>query len=346
MKKIIGFLILMLLIINAIPVYGSFCESRNLSGKLSILPDTHLKFIFYNGKIRSYRIHIPSSYNGNNPVPLVFDFHGNPGHSINEMFETRFNKKADEEGFIVVYPNGHIDPKYIMFWMKELGVINRLIIGFRYWNFWDFINANVNDVGFIESLIEELQNNFNINSSRIYCTGMSGGGFMSYRLGAEMSDVLAAIAPVAGSIGGRSWIDYTIDPSEIPPYIIPEPKNPLPVIVFHGMEDIYVPYEGIEDEGSFFYLSVNESISFWVEHNECNLIPDVEVSDSGNIIKKTYSNSNQGCEVILYTVVDGGHEWFGGVFAQPCEISATDIIWDFFESHPKQKIFKSNPVIN
>jgi len=336
MKRIIGVFIVTLLIGTAIPVYGSLSERDSYLDKPLILPGNHKKFMFYDGEIRSYRIYIPPSYDGSKLVPIVFDFHGTPGHSISEMAGSGFNKKSDEEGFIVVYPNGHIDMQYILFWMKELGVINRLINGFRYWNHWDFINANVDDVGFIKSLIEELKIDFNINSSRIYGTGMSCGGFMTYRLGSELSDILAAIAPVAGSIGGKFWIDYTIDPSEIPPYIIPKPEHPLPVIVFHGMEDIYVPYEGIEDEGSFFYLSVNESISFWVEHNECNPIPDVETSESGNIITRTYSNGNQGSKVILYTVVNGGHEWFGGTFAQPCEISATDLIWEFFEAHPKQ----------
>lgn len=335
-KKIIGFVIIML-IGTVTPVYGSLSEFESSLDTSSTSPGTYLKFMFFDGEIRSYRIHIPTGYDSSDPVPLVFNLHGTPGGSLTHMLCTEFNNKADEEGFVIVYPNGHFDIQFLSYWIKTFG-ITCLFTGFRYFNAWDFENANVDDVGFIKTLIEELKTNLNIDSSRIYVTGLSCGGFMSYRLGAELSDIIAAIAPVAGSIGGRLWIDYTIDTSNIPCYIIPEPEYPLPVIVFHGMKDEAVPYEGIEDKGcGLSYISVNESVAFWVEHNECDPIPEIEISESENIIRRTYKNGSHGSEVVLYTVVDGGHEWFGGfeyIFPS-CEISATDLIWDFFEKHPK-----------
>ena len=335
-RKLLGFVII-LLIGTVTPVYGSLGDLETSLDASLISPGTHLEFMSFNGEIRSYRIHIPTGYDSSNPVPLVFNFHGTPGGALTQMLCTEFNGKADEEEFVVVYPNGHFDPQFLSYWIKTFGVIY-LFTGFRYFNAWDFENANVDDVGFIQALIEELNTTLHIDSSRIYATGLSCGGFMSYRLGAEFSDTFAAIAPVAGSIGGRLWIDYTIDTSTIPCYIIPEPEYPLPVIVFHGMKDEAVPYEGIEDKGyGLSYLSVNKSVAFWVEHNQCNPIPEIEVSESENIIRRTYKNGSQGSEVVLYTVVNGGHEWFGGEYVfPPCEISATDLIWDFFETHPKK----------
>lgn len=348
-KKILGIFVTMLLITTALPVYGGVYESESNTimieddtrevKKLSMSPGNHFKFMFFGWEIRSYRLHIPPSYDGTTPMPIVFVYHGCPSGSLPMMVMTKLNEKADEEGFIVVYPNGHIDIPYILFWMKEFGVINRLILGFRYWNFWDFIDTNVDDVGYFQALLEKLQTTLNVNSSRIYVTGMSGGGMMSYRLGAEFSDIIAAIAPSSGSIGGRSWIPpLTIDPKELPIYVIPEPEYPLPVIVFHGMNDTVVPYEGLNDSSGLYYMSVNESVTFWVEHNECDPVPQVNVSESGNIITRTYTNGSNGTEVILYTVVDGGHDWFGGpeMFFPPCEISANDLIWEFFEQHPEQ----------
>ena len=91
--------------------------------------------------------------------------------------------------------------------------------------------------------------------------------------------------------------------------------------------------------GEWYFFSVNESVSFWVEHNQCDSTPKIEISESGNIIKKTYANGSGGSEVVVYTVVDGVHGWFGAPdlpYKYPCEISATDLIWEFFESHPKQ----------
>ncbi len=346
-KKIIGIFLCMLLISTALPVYGavSVNESKTIMieegtqevKKLSMSPGTHFKFMFFDKGIRSYRLHIPPDYDGTKPMPLVFAYHGCPSSSFVMMAMTALNKKSDEEGFIVVYPNGNLDIPYILFWIKELGVINRLLLGLRYWNFWDFID--VDDVGYFQALIEKLQTTLNINSSRIYVTGHSGGGFMSYRLGAEFSDIIAAIAPAAGTIGGRTWYRYKdVDPKELELYIIPEPENPLPVIVFHGMNDPAVPYEGLIWEGTILYLSVNESVEFWVENNGCDPVPEVNISESGNIITRTYTNGSNGTEVVLYTVADGGHDWFGGpeFIWPPCEISINDLIWEFFEKHPKQ----------
>ena len=108
-------------------------------------------------------------------------------------------------------------------------------------------------------------------------------------------------------------------------------KNPVSVITFHGTNDSNIPYDG-----SSIFVSVNESISFWVEHNGCNLEPEINISESGRIIKRTYINGTNYTEVVLYTTVGGGHWWPGSNDDLIQEISATDCIWDFFENHPKK----------
>jgi polyhydroxybutyrate depolymerase len=319
-NKLIGILICTLLLtICVIPVYGTVSE--NCLQKSSLSPGDYLRFTVFGMRVRSYRIHVPPSYDGLNPMSLVLVLHGF-GSCAKGMLSVGMNAKADEEGFIAVYPNGHTykleDHLWSLLYAGQWGFI---------YNTWDF--DNVDDVGFIRTLIETLQTTLKINSSRIYITGFSGGAGMTYRLGAELSNIVAAIAPVGGSIGGI-WMDK--DGNELPLYIIPEPEHPLPVIVFHGMNDSSVPYNG---GGALSVLSVNDSIAFWVEHNQCDPTPQIEISESENIIKKTYANGIQGSEVVLYTVVDGVHGWFGAPY-YPCEISTTELIWDFFESHPKQ----------
>jgi polyhydroxybutyrate depolymerase len=232
------------------------------------------------------------------------------------MLYTGLNAEADEDGFITVYPNGHTQSLQATLWaLKNYGTWGFI------WNHWD--SDNVDDVGYIRTLIEKLQTTLDINSSRIYITGMSGGAMMTYRLGAELSDTVAAIAPVCGSIGGKWTANSSL-------YIIPKPEHPLPVIIFHGMNDSSVPYNG-----DWRVLSVNDSVSFWVKCDQCNPIPQINISKSGNIIRKTYANGSLGSEVVLYTVVDGVHGWFGAPY-YPCEISANELIWDFFAAHPKQ----------
>jgi polyhydroxybutyrate depolymerase len=322
-NKIVGICICMLLITTCVlPVCGTVSVTKEK--KSSVSPGDYLKVMFFGMRLRSYRLHVPPSYDGSNPVPLVVVLHGFPDNAVH-IQSVGMNAKADEEGFIAVYPNGHTYSLQMALW--NLIYFGRW--GF-YYNCWDF--DNVDDVGFISTLIEKLQTTLEINSSRIYITGLSGGGFMTYRLGAELSDIVAAIAPVAGSIGGI-WTDNS--GHDLPPYIIPEPEHPLPVIVFHGMNDSAVPYNGDPN----WTISVNDSVSFWVEHNQCDPTPQINISESGNIIKRTYANGSLGTEVILYTVVDGVHGWFGAPdwpYEYPCEISCTDLIWDFFESHPKQ----------
>lgn len=159
---------------------------------------------------------------------------------------------------------------------------------------------------------------------------------MTYRIGAELSDILAAVAPVAGTIGGE-WMDK--HGNLLPSYVIPDPEYPLPIVIFHGMNDSLVPYDGGVGPSGDIFLSVNESVTFWVEHNQCDPTPQINISESGNIIKKTYANGSNGADVVLYSVVNGSHGWFGAPdwpYTYPCEISAADLIWQFFNTHPKQ----------
>jgi len=326
-NKIIGIFVCMLLITTCVlPVCGTLSEST--IKKSSVSPGDYLKVMFFGNRLRSYRIHVPPNYDGSNPMPLVVVLHGHPDNAVH-IQSIGMNAEADEKGFIVVYPNGHT---YSIQW----SLMNLIYFGRwgYFWNCWDY--DNVDDVGFIRTVIETLQSTLVIDSSRIYVTGLSGGGFMTYRVGAELSDILAAIAPVAGTIGGI-WMDK--NGNDLPPYTIPKPEHPLPIIIFNGMNDSLVLYNGGKSPSGDTYLSVNESVAFWVEHNQCDPTPQIEISESRNIIKKTYANGSQGSEVVLYTVVDGVHGWFGAPdwpYEYPCEISATELIWDFFAAHPKQ----------
>jgi polyhydroxybutyrate depolymerase len=113
------------------------------------------------------------------------------------------------------------------------------------------------------------------------------------------------------------------------------------VIVFHGKNDSRVPYDGgiptaDDTRGAFSYMSVNDSVSFFVKHNQCNTIPQTNISESGNIIMDSYTGGLNQTEVMLYTIVNGTHSWPGSKNGNATkEISATDLIWEFFKNHPK-----------
>ena len=324
LKKLIGIFIMTLLIGTVVLPVNSTMNvlDSNIKIKTSLSPGDYLRFMFFDMSLRSYRFHIPPSYDGMNPMPLVFALHGYSQNSTACMLFTKLNEKADEEGFIVVYPNGGTD-LYFLLACKNLHGWGYW--GF-YWNCWDALNYD--EVGFFKKLIDTFQSEYNIDEHRIYVTGFSNGGEMAYRLGADFSNIIAAIAPVAGSIGGK-W-NYNQDEKYHGPfYIIPEPEHPLPVVVFHGMKDQSVPYEGMRDPltDEIILYSVNESVAFWVEYNNCDPIPLIDTIYRGSVITRTYTNGSQNSEVVLYTVVNRGHDWFW---------CCNDLIWEFFEAHPKQ----------
>ena len=315
MKKILSIIIIVLLICCSFGVQGFSKQITDV--KSQVTRHNHFRFIMVDGRLRSYHIHIPPSYTGDKSVPIVLVLHGITGCASQAIFVSKMNEKSDEEGFIVVYPNGHFNKQ---FFSSILNIISPFV-----WNEW-VVHDDIDDGKFLHILIEKFQIEYNINSSRIHVCGLSGGASMTYKFGALYSDVVASIASIAGTIG-------VIMNGET--YIISDPIESLSVIIFHGTDDALVPYDGGWCQG-LIWKSVNESVSFWVEHNNCNPSPEIETSESGNIIKRTYADGTDGSEVFLYTVVNGGHEWFGSPFFPPCEISATDLIWEFFESHPNQ----------
>jgi len=262
-------------------------------------PGSHALEEKFGGIDRTYIVHIPPSYDGRTSMPLVIMLHGYTESATQAQIYVG-TAKSDEEGFIVVYPEG--TPQYTRKWNA----------GFTIWK------SDIDDVGFIRELIDRLEQKLKIDPNRIYVAGLSNGALMAYRLAAELSDRIAAIAPVAGSIGGMTSQGLER---------IPEPSQPVSVIVFHGTADDTVPYYGGIGYGPADYLSVAESVAFWVRCDGCSENPQNETSSDGKVIKSVYTGGTNGTEVVLYTLVDGTHIW---------PTIATDIIWDFFESHPKQ----------
>lgn len=279
------------------------------------------------GLERSYSLYIPQSYDGKEPMPLVLVFHGGGGNARNIAETTDFNQKADEEEFLVVYPQGMGKLQdHLLTWNAGF------CCGYA-------LENGIDDVSFIRHLIDHLQSQYPIDPSRIYATGISNGGMMTYLVGAQLSDIFAAIAPVAASIGGQAKEGDII-------WAIPEPATPVSVLVVHGMNDSRVPYDGgrptaNDTKGAYTYVSVNESVAFWVEENKCIAFPERNVSTSGNIIIDTYYGGLNDTVVQLISIVDGTHSWPGGQKGwkngdKPSqEIDATDMIWEFFEQHQK-----------
>jgi len=270
----------------------------------------------HGGEQRSYRVHLPPAYDGKKALPLVLVLHGGGGEAEGMARITQFSEKADRKGFITVYPNG-------------TGVLSGQ---FLTWNAGNCcgpaLDFKTDDVGFFRVLLEKLKKDFSIDSKRVYVTGLSNGGMMSYRLACELSGEIAAIAPVAGAMNVEC-----------------KPAKPVSVILFHGTEDGHVRYDGGEplvraDWHPRSDRPVKETVSLWAKFNGCS--PRAQLSVKGHVIIERYSGCREGTEVVLYTIGGEGHTWPGGQRWAPWaaiptrEISATDLIWEFFSNHPRR----------
>jgi len=279
-----------------------------------LLPGDSTRMLNVDGLERSYVLHVPAGYDPAQPVPVVLNFHGGGGKAENAIKMTGFNTQADEFGFLVVYPNGSGElENYFLSWNSGncCGYAQR---------------ENVDDITFVRALLDDLRTIANVDPKRIYATGMSNGGMMSYRLACELADQIAAI----GSVAGTQNFD------------ICQPSEPVSIIHFHGIGDPVVPYEGGFGSISLAdvdFASAEESISFWVAHNGCDETPAQEAFE--DITHTTYALGDQNTAVELYTISNGGHVWPGSQQVRedangPTQtISASQLIWEFFAAHPK-----------
>ncbi|RPI13704.1 MAG: polyhydroxybutyrate depolymerase [Ignavibacteriae bacterium] len=272
----------------------------------------HNLSIYHDGRTRTFILHLPPQYNERTPLPMIIIFHGGGGNADGALDMTLMREKSDKEGFIALAPNGTG-----RFENKLLTWNTGNCCGYAFEN-------NVDDAGFIRTLIDTLQQVVNIDAARIYATGISNGGMMSYLVGCKLPDKIAAIAPVAGAMN----FDCTS-------------SNPLSVIIFHGTGDEHVLYYGGESpkqigKNKRIDKPVSYAVNFWVKNNGCDTIPVKE--EMSNIIKETYSHGKNNTDVTLYTIKNGTHSWPGGKRGwfggdKPTEeINATDLIWEFFKN--------------
>ena len=254
------------------------------------------------GKNRQFRLHIPPSYRSDQPIPLIINLHGTGAYGEGQEQYTGMSSLADRESFIVVYPQG-------------LGETPA----------WDLEPGEQNiDIAFIRDLISLLENRCAIDLTRIYATGMSNGGGMTNRLGCELSDRIAAIAPVVGA-----YAYFGVCPI----------SRPVPVIAFHGDADESVPYEGT---GSPELLNVVSGVfppiyywaATWALRDGCASRPAV-ISQKQGVLGEAWQGCKDGAEVILYTLAGAGHIWPGSRIlpGEPSVINASELIWAFFEKH-------------
>lgn len=255
-------------------------------------------------------LHVPARYEPTEGAPLVLNFHGFTSDGWQQQILTRMDATSEARGFIVAYPSG---------------VAASWNAGQCCGTAW--LDA-VDDVQFVKDLIAKISDEYCIDPKRIYATGMSNGGFIAHRLGCELADTFAAIAPVAGVLG--------VAPGAC------KPSRPMPVLHFHGTSDPLVPYGGgypvlkLDMAGTLNFRSVKDTVATWRNLNGCVGEPEILYA-KGDATCERWADCSPGAEVTLCTIDRGGHTWPGGVpipmGKTSSSISATETMADFFEAH-------------
>lgn len=309
----------MALLLTIIMVSFLGCTLPSLEGTAASGPGSHFYALKTDGQEREYLLHLPQETWRDRPLPLVVILHGYASGARSMERTTGMSDKADREGFIAVYPQatGFIRTA----WNAGFCCGNAYLEG-------------VDDIKFFRDMIETLKRNLHIDGSRIFVAGFSNGGMMAYYLAAQMSDLIAAIAVVSAAAG--------VHPVRSPHALtIPDPLAPVPLIGFHGLKDRHIPYEGGEGKRTrdiLAFISVEQSLGFWIRANDCGSKPDWEALKEGAVMKASYTCHDQA-DVVFFIIRDGGHSWPAeGECADSGDcISATDLIWEFFLAHPKKR---------
>ena len=279
-------------------------------------PGDHKRTLTVDEQKRVHWVHVPPKYDAKKPTSVVLALHGALMDAKMMQYFTSLNITSDARNFIVVYPNG--TGGLIQTWNAGLfpGELSK---------------SRPDDVKYLGKVLDDVIDTFNVDQKRIYATGMSNGGMMCYRLASEMSDRIAAIAPVAGTIAVEKYA----------------PKRPMPVVHFHGTKDPLVPFHGVDKKSDankvLKFRSVDDTIAACIKVNGCadtptETEPETKI-DKLKIVCKEYEGK---AAVVLYIIENGGHSWPGSLltpaFLGPStrNISANEIMWEFFQKQTRE----------
>ncbi|WP_177189835.1 extracellular catalytic domain type 1 short-chain-length polyhydroxyalkanoate depolymerase [Hymenobacter actinosclerus] len=264
--------------------------------------------IRFGGAVRDYRLYVPKAYDGTRPVPLLLNLHGFGSNAAEQEQYGDFRAIADTANFLIVHPNGTVGPT-----------------GQRFWNtFLPYAAGGPDDVGFLSALIDSISAKYRVNPQRLYSTGMSNGGFMSYELACRLNSRMAAIASVTGSMITSHLADCA-------------PTRPVPVLEIHGTADGTVPYEG---NGTF--VPIPELVAAWARRNGCNPttiitpVPNTNTTDGSTAERQVFGGGRNGSVVEHYRIIGGGHTWPGApvnIGVTNRDINASQVVWQFLRRY-------------
>jgi polyhydroxybutyrate depolymerase len=273
-------------------------------------------FLEHDGAKRRYIVYLPSGYDrASGPRAALINFHGGGGHAEQHARSSAMNAVADRHGFIVVYPDGSSGGGRLLTWNAGT------CCGYA-------ARRKVDDVGFVRKLIAQLERDYPVDPARVFVAGHSNGGMFAYRFAAEASELVAGAGIVAA--------DLAVDG--------PAPKRPVPLVVFHGLKDRNVLWEGGKGPNQFDpspHRSIPETLRLWKQWNHCEAMP-ARRETAADFVMERYEPApgRAGAPIVLYKLPEGGHSWPGGEPGAPFlnlgphvkTVDASELMWRFFAS--------------
>jgi polyhydroxybutyrate depolymerase len=303
---------------------GGVTDGGNLPNPCGeLFHDANCHTLIFGGVSRAYLLHVPTNFQSGTGA-LVIALHGSQGSGLRLSNTSGLSAESDQKGFAVAYPYALVSPG----------------AGFTEWN--EFFNHSFgsnppDDVGFIRALIQSLQSQLNPDPKRIYVTGLSNGGFMAHRVGVQLSDLVAAIGVVEGTV---------VSPGSVAD--VPAPLAPVSVLILHGDQDPVVPCCSAPP-----VASQEETFNYWTgaSADACTTVdtPQPICDSQGNpvAIEKDATGCRGNTEVKYYRLEGGVHLWytvpmnvsgqtpFNPDFNATTGVTTDDILWNFFVAHPK-----------
>jgi polyhydroxybutyrate depolymerase len=295
------------------------CQNTNVFGQVNIIDS-----IVHQTYQRKFTVHTPTGFTNSTPVPVVFMLHGGGGTMTNAQGFTNLNSVSNTNGFLAVYPQGYgIIPSGGFSWADGRGTSADI--------------AGVDDLGFIDKLLDTLIASYSIDTNKIYICGFSNGGFMTQRFACQQNQRFAAMASL-GSI-----MDTTL-------FASCNPSRPIPMLFMLGTADPFVPYNGGPMIGSGPVppiVGIDTLINFWKINNNCITsntpinVPNIDLTDSSTVTVFNYTNCSCNSDISFYRINGGGHTWPGVeipsyeiIAGQTNEdIQASVELWNFFNAH-------------
>lgn len=271
---------------------------------------------------RKFMVHFPPNFSTETQRALVVSLHGGSGNMINAQGFSMLNPVSDNNNFLVAWPQGYGIAPPGFSWADGRNT--------------SADQAGIDDVGFLNKLIDTLITRYNVDTSKIYICGFSNGGFMVQRMACESSERFAAMASLGASMDTLLYQNCI-------------PSKPIPMAFFNGTEDPAMPYGGgpMQNPQVIPVMPVDSTVQFWVSNNACTIesppfiFPDIFLTDNSTAELYRFTNCTCNADVHFYKLIGGGHTW-PGVFVPSQanvlgntnrDINASEELWSFFSAH-------------